>query len=144
MVFLLCQKVIQMLVGGSAISWASKKQTCISHSTMESKFIALATTAKEAKWVRNMLLDIKLWPQSMLAISIYCDSKATMCLAHNKMYNGKSRHISLRHTYVRELIKSEVLTIIYMRSNKNLANPLTKALPRDTLQLTSKGMGLKP
>ena len=54
----------------TCISWASKKQTCISHSTMESKFIALAATSKETEWLRNMLLDIKLWPQSIPAILV--------------------------------------------------------------------------
>uniref|UniRef100_A0A2N9EFL2 Uncharacterized protein n=1 Tax=Fagus sylvatica TaxID=28930 RepID=A0A2N9EFL2_FAGSY len=49
-------------LGGSAISWASKKQSCISHSTMESKFIALALTGKKAEWLRNMFYDIELWP----------------------------------------------------------------------------------
>ncbi|GJU57861.1 zinc finger, CCHC-type containing protein [Tanacetum coccineum] len=36
------------LLGGGAISWASKKQTCITGSTMESKFLALAVVGKEA------------------------------------------------------------------------------------------------
>jgi hypothetical protein len=58
-------------LGGGAISWSSKKQTCISHSTMESEFIAIAAAGKEAEWLRNMLFDIKLWPQPMLAISLY-------------------------------------------------------------------------
>ena len=49
-------------LGRGVISWASKKQTYISHSTMESEFISLATVGKEAKWLRNMLLDIELWP----------------------------------------------------------------------------------
>ena len=48
-------------LGGVAISWASKKQTCISHSTMEAEFIALADAGKEAEWLRNLLLDIELW-----------------------------------------------------------------------------------
>ena len=43
---------------GGAISWASKKQTCIFHYTMESEFIALAAADKEVEWLRNMLLDI--------------------------------------------------------------------------------------
>jgi len=43
-----------------AISWASKKQTCISYSTMESEFIAMTTTGKETKLIRNMLFDTKL------------------------------------------------------------------------------------
>ena len=49
-------------LGRGAISWASKKQTYISHSTMESEFIAIAVVGKEAEWLRNMLFDIKLWP----------------------------------------------------------------------------------
>jgi len=36
-------------LGGGAVSWASKKQTCISYSTMESEFIALAAADKEAE-----------------------------------------------------------------------------------------------
>ncbi|GKB75957.1 hypothetical protein Tco_0942852, partial [Tanacetum coccineum] len=37
------------LLGGGAISWASKKQTCITGSTMESEFVALAAAGKEAE-----------------------------------------------------------------------------------------------
>jgi hypothetical protein len=131
-------------LGGGAVSWASKKQTCISHSTMESEFIALAGEGKEAEWLRNLLLDIKLWPQPMPAISLYCDSESTMSKAHSKVYNGKSRHISLRHEYVRQLIVDGIITIVFVRSSKNLADPLTKGLSRDLVKSTSSGMGLKP
>ncbi|XP_072071815.1 secreted RxLR effector protein 161-like [Arachis hypogaea] len=48
---------------GGAISWASKKQACITHSTMEAEFVALSTAGKEAEWLRNLLYDIKLWSQ---------------------------------------------------------------------------------
>jgi len=57
-------------LGGGAISWASNKQTCISHSTMKSEFIAIVIVGKEAEWLRNMLFDIKLWPQPLLTISL--------------------------------------------------------------------------
>uniref|UniRef100_A0A2N9HPB4 Retrovirus-related Pol polyprotein from transposon TNT 1-94-like beta-barrel domain-containing protein n=1 Tax=Fagus sylvatica TaxID=28930 RepID=A0A2N9HPB4_FAGSY len=131
-------------LGGGAVSWASKKQTCISHSTMESEFIALAAAGKEAEWLRNLLLDIKLWPQPMPAISLYCDSESTMSKAHSKVYNGKSRHISLRHEYVRQLIVDGIITIVFVRSSKNLADPFIKGLSRDLVKSTSSRMGLKP
>ncbi len=54
-------------LGGGAISWPSKKQSCISHSTMDSEFIALASAGKEVEWLRNMLYDIELWQQPMSA-----------------------------------------------------------------------------
>ena len=124
-------------LAGGAVSWASKKQTCITHSTMESEFVALAAASKEAEWLRNLLLDIELWPQPMPAISLHCDSQATMSKALNKIYNGKSRHISLRHEFVRQLISEGIITIVYVRSCKNLADPFTKALSRDLIRSTS-------
>ena len=70
---------------------------------MEAEFIALADAGKETEWLRNLLLDIKLWPQPMPPISLHCDSEATMSRACSKIYNDKSRHISLRHEFVRQL-----------------------------------------
>ena len=91
-----------------------------------------------------MFYDIELWPQPMPTISIYCDNQATMSKAYSKIYNGKSRHISLRHEYVRQLIEDSVISIVYVKSNSNLADPFTKSLSRDLIKVTSIGMGLKP
>ena len=66
---------------------------------MESEFITLTAVGKEAVWLRNLLLDIELWQQLIPSISLHCDSQATMSRALSKIYNGKSRHISLRHEY---------------------------------------------
>lgn len=132
-------------LGGAAISWKSKKQTIITHSTMESEFIALADCAKEAEWLRNLLLEIPLWPKPMPPIVINCDSEAARSVAHNKVYNGKSRHLSLRHSYIRQLLKNDgVIGINYIRTNQNLADPFTKGLSRDLIQKLSLGIGLKP
>lgn len=79
----------------------------------------------------------------MPAISLYCDSAATMSRAYNKIYNGKSRHISLRHAYVRQLMTEGVITIVYVKSCNNLADPFTKALSRDLVKTTTTAMGLK-
>nr|GEW77524.1 zinc finger, CCHC-type [Tanacetum cinerariifolium] len=46
------------LLRGGAISWAFKKQTCITGSTMESEFVALAVAGKEAQWLRNLIHEI--------------------------------------------------------------------------------------
>jgi hypothetical protein len=85
-----------------------------------------------------LLLDIKLWPQPMPAISLRCDSEATLSRAYSKVYNGKSRYISLRHEYVKQLIIDGIITIVYVRSSKNLADPFTKGLSRDLVKSTSR------
>jgi len=50
----------------------------------------------------------------------------------------------LRHEYVKQLIADGVINIVYVMTNKNLADPLTKGLLRDLVKDTSFGMGLKP
>ncbi|GKD81557.1 zinc finger, CCHC-type containing protein [Tanacetum coccineum] len=99
------------LLGGGAISWVSKKQTCITGSTMEYEFVALAATGKEAEWLRNLILEILLWSKPIAPISIHCDSVATLAKAYSQMYNGKSIHLGVRHSMIRELITNGVISI---------------------------------
>ncbi|GJQ89513.1 hypothetical protein Tco_0000652 [Tanacetum coccineum] len=119
------------LLGGGAISWAFKKQTCITGLTMESEFVALAAASKEAEWLKNLLLKIPLWSKPIAPIYIRYDSDATLAKAYSEMYNGKSRHLGVRHSMIHELITNGVVSIEFVRSQQTLADHLTKGLARD-------------
>ena len=131
-------------LAGAAISWKSSKQTVIARSTMESEFIALDKCGEEAEWLRNFLEDIPRWPKPVTAISIHCDSQSAISRAQNVMYNGKSRHIRRRHNTIRQLISTGVISVDYVKSKDNIADPLTKGLNRELVEKSSRGMGLKP
>nr|KAJ0213553.1 hypothetical protein LSAT_V11C400214640 [Lactuca sativa] len=131
------------LLGGGAISWASKKQTCITNSTMESEFVALSTTGKEAEWLRNLIYEISLWPKPISTISIGCDSAATLAKAYSQVYNGKFRHLGVRHSMIRELIMIGVIYVEFVRTHLNLVDHLTKGLARDLVHKAAIGMCLK-
>ncbi|KAD6454253.1 hypothetical protein E3N88_08959 [Mikania micrantha] len=131
------------LLDGGAICWASKKQTCITSSTMESEFVALASAGKEAEWLRNLLFEIPLWPKPISPISIRCDSAATLAKAYSQVYNGKSRHLGVRHIMIRELIMNGIISAEFVRSQYNMADHLTKGLGRDLVKKSVIGMGLK-
>ncbi|GJY96948.1 zinc finger, CCHC-type containing protein [Tanacetum coccineum] len=107
------------LLGGGAISWTFKKQTCITDSTTESEFVALAAVGKEV------------------------ECAATLAKAYSQMYNGKSRHLGVRYSMIRELITNGVVSIEFVRSRQNLADHLTKGLARDLVIKSVEGMGLK-
>nr|GFB42035.1 zinc finger, CCHC-type [Tanacetum cinerariifolium] len=89
------------LLASGAISWASKKQTCITGSIMEYEFVALSAAGKEVEWLKNLLLEIPLWVKPIAPISICCDSAATLAKTYSQMYNGKSRHLGLSHSMIR-------------------------------------------
>nr|GEX33302.1 zinc finger, CCHC-type [Tanacetum cinerariifolium] len=105
------------MLGGGAISWAFKKQTCITGSTMEYEFMAMAAVGKEAEWLKNLLLEIPF--------------AVTLATTYNQMYNRKSRHLGVRHRMICELITNEVVSKEFVRSQQNLADHLAKGLARD-------------
>ncbi|GKA83846.1 zinc finger, CCHC-type containing protein [Tanacetum coccineum] len=131
------------LLGGGAISWACKKQTCITGSTMESEFVAFAAGGKEVKWLRNLIHENPIWPKLIAPISFRCDSAPTMARAYSQIYNGESRDLGVRHSMVRELIRNGVITIEFFRTQCNLASCLMKGLARDLVIKSRLGMSLK-
>ena len=133
------------MLGGAAISWASKKQTIISISTIEYELIALDTTCTEAKWLRNLLLDMPIMSKPIPAISIQCDCKAVIDLIRQSHTNRKmNRHMQVRYKYIKGLVNKNVVSVNFVRSKKNMANGLTKGLPQKGVYESSRGMELSP
>ena len=60
------------------------------------------------------------------------------------MYNDKSRHICRRHNTIRQLLSTGVISMDYVKSRDNIADPLTKGLNRELVKKSSRGMRLKP
>nr|GEW21523.1 hypothetical protein [Tanacetum cinerariifolium] len=116
------------LLGGCAILWASNKQTRITSSNMKFEFVALAVIGKEAEWLRNLIHEIPIWPKPIAPIPIRCDSAPMMARAYSQIYNGKSRHLGVRHSMVMKLIRNDVISIEFVRTQHNLADHLTKGL----------------
>ena len=80
----------------------------------------------------------------MPAICIHCDNQSAIGRAQSHIYNGKFRHIRRRHNTVKQLLSNGIMTIEYIRSKENIADPLTKGLTREQVSKSSRGMGLKP
>nr|GEX89023.1 hypothetical protein [Tanacetum cinerariifolium] len=106
-------------------------------------FVALAAASKEAEWLRNLIHEIPIWSKPIAPISIRYDSAPTMARAYSQIYNGKSRHLGVRHSMVRELIRNGMISIEFVRTQHNLANHLTKGLARDFVIKSVIEMGLK-
>ena len=110
---------------------------------MESEFVALDAAGKEAEWLRNLVYEIPLWPKPIAPISIMCDNAPALAKAYSQVYNGKSRHLGVRHSAIRELIVNGVISVQFVKSQQNLADHLTKGLTRDLVHKSVIGMGLK-
>ena len=131
-------------LAGGAVAWKSSKQTIISRSTMEAEIISLDTATNEAEFLKNLLCDLPLLNQPVPPISMHCDSQSAIAKVNSKNFNEKRRHLRVRHKSIRNLISHGVISLDFVRSENNLADPLTKGLTRQQVLETSRGMGLKP
>uniref|UniRef100_A0A2N9F9L9 Integrase catalytic domain-containing protein n=1 Tax=Fagus sylvatica TaxID=28930 RepID=A0A2N9F9L9_FAGSY len=130
-------------LGGAAVSWKSSKQTCIARSTMESEFIALDKAGEEAEWLRHFLEDMPMWTKPVPPICIHCDSQSAIGRAQSYMYNGKSRHIRRRHNTVRQLLSNGIISIDYIKSKDNIADPVNQRFEWRACKLLIEGNGFK-
>ena len=123
------------------MSWKSSKQSLIAPSTMELEFIALDLARYEVNWLRIFLIEIPLGIKPTFSISMNCDCQAAISIAKNKSFNGKNRHIWLRHDVVK--LRNGVISINYVKSEINLVDPLAKPLGRKMILETLRGMRLR-
>nr|KYP71444.1 Retrovirus-related Pol polyprotein from transposon TNT 1-94 [Cajanus cajan] len=126
-------------LAGGAVAWKSAKQTIISRSTMEAEIIALDTASSEAEFLKNLLYDLPLLNKPIPPISMHCDSQVVIAKVTSKNFNEKRRHLRIRHKSIRNLITHGVISIDFIRSKNNLADPLTKGLTRVNKYLNRRG-----
>ncbi|KAL6311651.1 hypothetical protein AAG906_025668 [Vitis piasezkii] len=98
-------------------SWISS----VGDNLSTTEFIALAATGKEAEWLRDLMMDIPFTTNNVSTVSIHCDNQATLARAYSGVYNGKSRHISIRHEYVKLKAFNEIQPMCdkHLKGNKD-------------------------
>jgi hypothetical protein len=119
-------------LGQSPVSWQSQKQRVVALSSCEAEYIAGATAACQAVWLSRLLTD--LLNTKVIVPLLYIDSKSALALAKNPMLHDRSKHIDIRFHYIRDCINNGILEIDFIRTGDQLADLLTKPLPRERLQ----------
>ncbi|KAF8715625.1 Reverse transcriptase (RNA-dependent DNA polymerase), partial [Rhizoctonia solani] len=117
-----------VMMGGAAISWVSKRQPSVSLSTMEAEFIALCTTAKEIISVRQFLDDLGISHDTPTTSPIFCDNQAAIEAVHNPTHKTRAKHIDIAYNFIRDKIHQMKITVSFIPTRDNLADPFTKPL----------------
>eukprot|EP00963_Diacronema_lutheri_P000532 scaffold30_cov329-Pavlova_lutheri.AAC.1 len=124
---------------GSLVSWQTKLQKTVAVSTTESKYMAAASAAKEALYLRKVLNDIGFGAQ---CITIHCDNQGAVNLTKNALTVSLTEHVDIAHHFVRNCVSRGELKLKYISTNDQLADFLTKALGPTKLQAALKTLGL--
>ncbi|THH12524.1 hypothetical protein EW146_g7607 [Bondarzewia mesenterica] len=128
-------------IAEGAISWSSKKQRSTALSSTEAEYVSGAHAAKELIWLRTLLAELGLPCDK--ATPLLTDNQSAMAIAQNSVYHALTKHIGARHHFLREKVASGELRLEYVPTGEQVADVLTKGLPREKHERFSKGMGLR-
>ena len=84
------------LLNNGAISWSSKKQSCIALSIMEAEFVALRTIVQEGIWLRRFLEHLINRGDAIEHVVISCDSQAATTYTKDPKFHAKTKHIDIQ------------------------------------------------
>nr|GEU29825.1 hypothetical protein [Tanacetum cinerariifolium] len=127
-------------LGDKLVSWSSKKQKSTAISTIEVEYIAMSGCCAQILWMRSQLTD---YDFVFNKIPLYCDNRSAIALCCNNVQHSRSKHIDIRHHFIREQVEKGVVELYFVTMAYQLANIFTKALPRERFEFLLSRLGMK-
>ncbi|XP_019086446.1 PREDICTED: uncharacterized protein LOC109126936 [Camelina sativa] len=127
-----------VLLGGSPVSWKTKKQKTVSHSSAEAKYRAMSVALKEIQWLRKLLKELGI--DQAAPARLFCDSKAAIHIATNPVFHERTKHIKNDFHAVRDAVRDDCHAV---RTNEQLADIFTKALGCDQFHYILSTLGVR-
>ncbi|GJY96817.1 retrovirus-related pol polyprotein from transposon TNT 1-94, partial [Tanacetum coccineum] len=110
-------------LGDKLVSWSSKKQTSTSISSTEAEYIAMSGCCAQILWMRSQLSD---YGFAYNHIPLYCDNKSAIALCCNNVQHSRSKHIDIRHHFIREQKENGVFELYFVGTKFQLAYIFSK------------------
>ncbi|GJW21297.1 retrovirus-related pol polyprotein from transposon TNT 1-94 [Tanacetum coccineum] len=127
-------------LGDKLVSWSSKKQKSTAISTTEAEYIAMSGCCAQILWMRSHLTDHGF---EFHKIPLYCDNRSAIALCCNNVQHSRSKHIDIRHHFIREQVENDVVELYFVMTDYQLADIFTKALPRERFEFLLSRLGMK-
>ncbi|GKE26890.1 retrovirus-related pol polyprotein from transposon TNT 1-94 [Tanacetum coccineum] len=126
-------------VGSCLTSWFSKKQTALALSTTEAEYVSAGKACQQALWMKQALID---YDVRLDDVPIMCYNKGAIDLSKNLVQHSRTKHIEIRHHFLRDNVQKGHISIEKVTSVDNIADILTKPLKRKSFNYLHLGLGM--
>ncbi|GJV91639.1 putative ribonuclease H-like domain-containing protein [Tanacetum coccineum] len=110
-------------LGRRLISWQCKKQTIVANSTTKAEYVAAANCCRQVLWIQNQIMD---YGFNFMNTKIHIDNESTICIVKNPIYHSRTKHIEIRHHFIRDCYEKRLIDVIKIHTDTNVADLLTK------------------
>ncbi|KAK1558510.1 hypothetical protein Q3G72_003173 [Acer saccharum] len=112
-------------LGNNLVFWFYKKQNSISLSTAEAEYIAAGSGCTQLIWMKQMLVD---YGFNQGTLTLFCDNMSAINISKNPVQHSRTKHIDIRHHFIRELVENKCIVLEHVGTNDQLADLFTKPL----------------
>jgi hypothetical protein len=119
-----------MFLGGM-LMWKSVRQRITALSSCESEYIAAAEASRESVWLNGLMRDLG---SEQGCLTLFCDNMSAIATANSTAINERTKHIDVRHHYLRELVRGGVLSMRFVPTTEMVADALTKTATKHSIQ----------
>nr|GEV31410.1 hypothetical protein [Tanacetum cinerariifolium] len=130
---------ICMFVGCCLTSWFSKKQTALAISTTNVEYVSAGKACQQALWMKQALIDYDI---RLDDVPIMCDKKCEIDLSKNHVQHSRTKHIEIRHHFLRDNDQKGHISIEKVSSVDNIADILTKPIKRESFNYIRLGLDI--
>ncbi|GJW46750.1 putative ribonuclease H-like domain-containing protein, partial [Tanacetum coccineum] len=110
--------------GSRLISWQCKKKAIVANSTTKAEYMAAASCCGQVLWIQNQMLD---YGYNFMNTKIFIDNEITICMVKNLVFHSNTKHIEIRHHFIRDSNENKLIQMIKIHTYQNVADFLTKA-----------------
>ncbi|GJV04958.1 hypothetical protein Tco_1338527 [Tanacetum coccineum] len=109
-------------------SWFAKKQMAIVISTIEAEYVSTRKACQQALWMKQAFIDYGIRLED---VPIMCDNKGAIDLSKNLVQHSRTKHIEIRHHFLRDNVQKGNISIEKVASEDNISDIFTKPLKRE-------------
>ena len=124
-------------LGGTIVSWQSRKQPLVTLSSTEAEYVSAVACCQEALFVQMLVHELT---GQLHKATIYEDNVGAIYLFKNQQVGARTKHIDIRHHFIRNHLEDKRLEIVFVRSEKNHSDLLTKNLPEKLFQFHTRAL----
>jgi len=118
-----------LFVKGVPVAWRSKAQRSITLSSSEAEWISLSEAVKEIMFVLQIMGAMKIKVQ--LPVTVLVDNVGAIFMSSNVTTTSRTKHVDIRTKYVREYVQDGIVKIVFVRSESNRSDIMTKNVQGD-------------
>ncbi|GJX07386.1 hypothetical protein Tco_0195318, partial [Tanacetum coccineum] len=119
-----------------------QETNCIAMSSMQrqSYVVALSASCAQVMWMRTQLQD---YGFNYNKIPLYCDSQSAIAISCNPVQHSRTKHIHTRYHFIKEQVENGIIELYFVRTEYQLADMFTKALPEDRFKYLVRRIGMR-